>query len=240
MRLILLVILNILFAGQLLAQDDVLGVRKCQYPVKLKCISYGRDTVLVVTGGDRIIVTEIIGQGVDAKIVITTKERRIIECIAALTEILLKTEKDDLIDGGFTLGMLTIPSKLQLDDTDLRQSTNLGISFGYQRSHRMSDRITYSIVASACLTGIQLNSWNTKGATSVPQGVDFLGVSYSIGWLLQYEKIQFGIHLGADRLNEAAARQFQWIHQGKLWLGLGIGINIFSPTKISERNGKYW
>lgn len=43
--------------------------------------------------------------------------------------------------------------------------------------------------------------------------------------MLQYKKVQTGIYLGTDFINNQT--HYQWQYQGKSWFALGIGYQLF-------------
>jgi hypothetical protein len=80
------------------------------------------------------------------------------------------------------------------------------------------------------LGAINLNESNTtyKGVGAI-QAQDVRTLTLLIGAMLSHKNVQIGIYAGWDHINNQ--ENFVWDSNGKLWLGLGIGINVFNDSK---------
>ncbi|MGB5943296.1 MAG: hypothetical protein WBG71_10470 [Leeuwenhoekiella sp.] len=54
--------------------------------------------------------------------------------------------------------------------------------------------------------------------------------------MLEYKKVQVGLYMGWDHINNQA--NYNWEHQGNVWFGAGLGFDVFeiSSDKTVSQN----
>lgn len=57
-----------------------------------------------------------------------------------------------------------------------------------------------------------------------------------MGIMLQYKKVQAGLYLGADQINNQSKNN--WESNGKVWLAFGMGFQIFQFDIAGEKAEK--
>lgn len=124
----------------------------------------------------------------------------------------------------FTWGFLTLPIKARLGVNKaaftFEEKINFGISFGGKWQHAST---TYQ--ASNLLGGISVA--NVK----VDNDISASALSFSGGYMFQYDKFQVGAFLGLDYIAESP--KVSWAYQGKPWVGFAIGLSLFGETKTA-------
>ncbi len=139
-----------------------------------------------------------------------------------------------------SVGLLTLPFKARPQD---------GVSFDTEYNLNGTFNIRLASVAQASLNlqvgagigSVGLNSSNVHPngtATTEPQDVAVL--TWLAGTMIQYKKVQVGLYAGVDYINNQ--EQYHWKNNGNLWIGFGIGFNVFqisvSPVKNQPENDK--
>ena len=61
-------------------------------------------------------------------------------------------------------------------------------------------------------------------------GKTSLALSLHGGFLYQFETFQVGLFVGADFVPGTIGRN--WMHQGRPWVGLAIGVSLFSKNSV--------
>jgi hypothetical protein len=142
----------------------------------------------------------------------------------------VRKPKEDTI---LSIGLLTLPFKARPQndfsfDTEFNINTTLNVRIYEFKKIKTSLNWQFG-------TGIgtvSLNSSNAKGITA-ENSQDVALLSLSSGLMLQYRKIQTGIYLGVDHINNQ--QHYQWQSNGKIWFGFGIGFNVFKIS-LGEDN----
>lgn len=77
---------------------------------------------------------------------------------------------------------------------------------------------------------------NTDNAPQITAGTteDIETITGFGGIMFEYKKIQTGIYLGYDKINNN--NKYDWQSQGKPWISLGIGFKIFTISKDNADN----
>ena len=76
----------------------------------------------------------------------------------------------------------------------------------------------------AGIGSVNLNSSNASGITD-GKAQDVATLNFFSGLMLEYKKVQAGIYVGVDQINNQS--EYQWNSNGNLWFGFGIGFNVF-------------
>lgn len=132
-------------------------------------------------------------------------------------------EKSDLPDR-LSIGILTLPFKFRPQknksfDSDFNLNSTLACRFFSLGGGHLYGQI------GAGIGGVELNEVNSKGITDEAT-IKANALSMLTGLMIQYKKVQAGIYLGTDFINNQS--YYQWQYQGKYWLAFGIGYQIFN------------
>ncbi|RAJ90048.1 hypothetical protein LX87_05527 [Larkinella arboricola] len=146
-----------------------------------------------------------------------------------------KTNVDIFRNRFFSYGAISAPFKARFPGGegnekryfDLTSNISLGISAGGGLA--ISNDVSNHILLSASITAIPINSGNTKNFTGSNTSVTAL--SPAISYIHQRKTIQIGLFLGIDILTGEIGTN--WLYKKSPWLGIGIGLNLFSPNVSS-------
>jgi hypothetical protein len=140
---------------------------------------------------------------------------------------------------GSTFGLINVPMKVRFRNTDpdhrkrytdLDGNANLGLSFApYWK--RGDDQIIF-LSFGVTVTQIRIDQLNTLDFVAQPENRS--GFSLFTGLIYQKENYQIGLLAGNDFVTGEASEY--WVYQGKVWLGVGIGIGIFQPNNKPPKN----
>lgn len=125
---------------------------------------------------------------------------------------------------GAEVGVYTIPFRLRgggdsFDfETSLSLQTNLILGFG----RRDKEKSWFDASIGLGISSINLNSSNSN----VTEDRTASALTASFGAVIKpAENVNFGLFLGGDFLNKND-RKTDWVHNGNLWIGLGINISF--------------
>jgi hypothetical protein len=129
-----------------------------------------------------------------------------------------------------SLGILTLPFKARVTQDNVSFDTELNFNSTVNVYINSFYDTHFSLQFGAGLGAINLNESNTtyKGVGAI-QAQDVRTLTLLIGAMLSHKNVQIGIYAGWDHINNQ--ENFVWDSNGKLWLGLGIGINVFNDSK---------
>lgn len=132
-----------------------------------------------------------------------------------------------------TVGLLTLPFKFRPQketafDTEFNINTTLNV-----RLFSVFNNTSAYVQIGAGIGSTNLNSKNASGIGDKPQDVSLL--SLHTGFMVQYKRVQAGLYLGVDHINNQT--DYQWKHQGKPWFGFGVGYEIFK-IDLGEKKQK--
>ncbi len=141
--------------------------------------------------------------------------------------------------GSFTYGVMTLPIKLRFGNGSDRQfnfeeNLNLGFTFGYKKQPQSRVKQSHNFLGSVGISRVELNE-NSLNAGGPLDDDTASGIMLSAGYLYQYEAFQVGMFFGTDLLPGALSRQ--WKFQGKPWLGIAIGVALFSNDTDKIKKG---
>ncbi|MDF2188017.1 hypothetical protein [Paraflavitalea sp. CAU 1676] len=132
----------------------------------------------------------------------------------------------------FTWGVMTLPIKARLGNGgdnffDFEERLNLGFVFG-----RKKQLEGYASRANNWLLGFGITSVKTDSLSlkevQYYEGKTALALSLHGGYLYQFDAFQVGAFLGVDFVPGKVGRT--WKNQGRPWIGLAIGVALFSKT----------
>lgn len=142
--------------------------------------------------------------------------------------------KEATIDWSLAIGVVNFPFKFrpQKDKVDFSGSFNFGAGLGVTFPHKSWRKTTHSLISGYSISNVVLDSVSVvKNHDKLSSTNNFTAFSFSLGYLIQYEKVQAGLFIGWDRINRINQEEFGWIYQGKSWLSIGFGLAIFSGGK---------
>lgn len=146
------------------------------------------------------------------------------------------TGKNDVAFSGTSItgGVTVLPFKFRprvnmngkRDGFDFSKDIQLGVSGGFKQ--RISRYNPYFINAlfNIGISSVTMDSYNTLG--TVTDNTDIAALTFAYGVVIDFNKIQFGIFAGRDRVSDR--NRNNWIYQGKTWWSIGFGYSIFSVS----------
>ncbi len=135
-------------------------------------------------------------------------------------------------------GVITFPFKFrpQKGMQDFSGAFNFGAGLGVTIPRMVWREATFSIITGYSISSVMLDSSNTqKHQDKLTSTNNFSAFSFSVGPLVQYQRVQAGVFIGWDRINNINQREYAWQYQGKPWISVCFGIAIFSGAKEDER-----
>ena len=133
-----------------------------------------------------------------------------------------------------SFGILTLPFKYRLQkgaSFENKLNLNTVISLLLNSSLNQNTKIYAQFGA-----GFGTVNLNTDNAPKITAGTteDIETITGFGGIMFEYKKIQTGIYLGFDKINNN--NKYDWQSQGKPWISLGIGFKIFTISKDNADN----
>ncbi len=100
---------------------------------------------------------------------------------------------------------------------------NIGISAGWKFKPYRRQQLSHSLVGGLSFSSIKVTPYTTKDfvQSESTQGC----VTFSAGYVFEYNKFQVSLFSGLDVMSGEIGRQ--WIYRNRPWLGLGFGFQIF-------------
>ena len=145
--------------------------------------------------------------------------------------------KEERIGGALTVGVMNLPFKYrpQKGNADFTGAFNFGVAIGYKFPHKSWRNFTHSIISGYSISNIVLDSSSTnKNQLKLASTNNFSAFSFSVGYLVEYQRVQAILSFGWDYLSKVNQRQFDWQYQAKPWISVGFGVAIFSDQKEKE------
>lgn len=131
----------------------------------------------------------------------------------------------------FSIGLLTLPFKARPQD-DVSFDTEFNLSSTLNIRLFPLGGATFNFQIGAGIGSVGLNSSNAAGVNAGDEQ-DVATLTLLSGIMLQYRRVQVGIYGGVDQINNQS--NFQWESNGNLWLGFGIGYNLFQIGVSKEK-----
>lgn len=145
----------------------------------------------------------------------------------------------------FTWGAVTVPIKIRFGDGDstyfgFEPTANLGLTAGYRYQIKGRANHALNVLGGTSIGSTSFRKVDFETAyVNTDTVTDFSGtglvLSTILGLVYQYDSFQIGLFTGLDFLPNELGRQ--WKHQGIPWLGVGIGIGLFSKEKEEKAQG---
>lgn len=148
----------------------------------------------------------------------------------------------------FTFGVMTLPIKVRFGNNKERffnyeENLNLGFTFGYKRKIASRVEQSHNILGGIGVSSVTFNEENNPNGSSEEENDSVeastedtaAALTVNFGYLYQYQSFQVGLFLGKDFIPGGSGRS--WDFQGKTWLGIAIGVSLFSNDTNKEEPG---
>ncbi|MGZ3755452.1 MAG: hypothetical protein ACXVAY_01110 [Mucilaginibacter sp.] len=137
-------------------------------------------------------------------------------------------------------GILTMPFKLRFNSFAFTSNTGLGTAVYFQKKSR--ENWTWGFAGGFSLSSVTLDAASTfihadgtagSTTTAITTSTTRPAFTPSVSFVLSYKTINFMVGSGADFISKpngiatATNPEAGWIYNGKPWIGIGFGINIF-------------
>ena len=139
--------------------------------------------------------------------------------------------------GALGFGILNYPFKMRLQEKmqDFSGSFNVGAAVAYTFRHDSLSKWSNSIVGGFGISSINLDkSTVNNNANMLDSSNGITALTFSIGYMLEYSKIQVGVFMGVDKISNLNNSTYGWKYQGNPWFSIGIGYSIFSTSTSSQ------
>lgn len=128
-----------------------------------------------------------------------------------------------------SLGILTLPFKARISGENIGFDTDFNFNSTASINFRIAKQSTFSFQFGAGLGAVNLNEANTNyRGTGAIEPQDVRTLTLLSGIMFSHQSVQVGIYAGFDYINNQA--QYDWHDNGNLWVGLGIGVNVFNKS----------
>lgn len=122
-----------------------------------------------------------------------------------------------------SFGLLTLPFKFRfLDDKSFETNFNLNTTLNVRLFQLWN--AGFYVQGGAGIGNTNLYNGNAPGV-SANQEMNAATLTLLSGIMLQYKKVQAGLYVGWDHINNQ--HHYQWQYNGKPWFGFGIGYQLF-------------
>ncbi|SEO08238.1 hypothetical protein SAMN05192574_105236 [Mucilaginibacter gossypiicola] len=140
----------------------------------------------------------------------------------------------------FTWGVMTLPIKLRFGNGKERQFSfeeklNLGFVAGVRKQIESTVPQSINYIGGFGISNVRTDSLSQKSNKS-PAGTSAGAFSFNVGVLYAYDNFQIGAFIGADYIPGSLGRD--WKYQGRPWVGLAIGISLFSRNDTRAEAGE--
>lgn len=136
----------------------------------------------------------------------------------------------------FSIGLLTLPFKARPQgDVTFDTEFNLNSSLNIRLFEIAGSSLNYQMGAG--IGSVGLNTSNAEGLAE-DEAQDVATLTLLNGLMIQFKKVQFGLYAGVDHINNQ--KNYKWESNGNLWLGFGIGYNLFniSLSKTKDKDSQ--
>ena len=134
------------------------------------------------------------------------------------------------------VGFYTIPYKLRFKDFDFDGNVNLGANIGYKFrwNRQLENGFGIEPILGFGLASIKMDDSNSLATSS--SNVSAFTVNTGVLFHIT-QSINAGLTLGWDNISGKDQRQYDWKHNGKSWLGIGINVAFSKEAKNISKEG---
>lgn len=135
-------------------------------------------------------------------------------------------------------GTLTFPFKYRFNDKSFETTFNLSLTGGVHLRPYLTNRHVFSLLLGVGPSTVKLDGSNVSNTDVLEKGENLTtaAVTFSLSLMYQFEKVQFGVSIGVDNIFDN--EKYDWKNQGKPWLSLGVGLNIFTENNSAKSKKK--
>lgn len=131
-----------------------------------------------------------------------------------------------------SLGLISLPFKIR-PQGNISYSTEFNINGALNYAFYSFWNTSVSVQGGIGIGSISLDTSNSAGIMAGEEQ-NVSTISLLGGLMLQYKKIQVGVYVGGDHINNQ--EKYRWNSNGNVWFGLGIGYDLFSITSKPLKN----
>lgn len=122
---------------------------------------------------------------------------------------------------------MVLPFKLRPQYGVFSKDLTLSGMGGLKHNIRRNQDASISAVIGVGISSITVDSISTRG--EFRSTAEQAAITISTGLVTKWRHLQFGAFIGWDHLSQA--ERLGWKHQGAPWVGLGIGLAVFTEEK---------
>lgn len=129
-----------------------------------------------------------------------------------------------------TYGAMTLPFKYRVETEEVLKDVALSGLGGVQLNTEKGN-FHVALVTGVGISSVEVDSANTEGNETARS--DRGSITVPVGLVLDWHHLQIGVFGGWDWLFDN--KEAGWIHNGKPWLAIGIGMGIYSE-QLQKKN----
>lgn len=132
------------------------------------------------------------------------------------------------------VGLLTLPFKARpQDEFSYDTEFNLNTTLSFKLTNLWGAGVNAQVGAG--IGSVSLNNVNAAGLAE-DEAQDVAVLTFLGGLMIQYNKVQAGLYIGVDQINNQA--KYNWESNGNIWFGFGIGFNVFKISVGEKANNE--
>ncbi len=134
----------------------------------------------------------------------------------------------------WSIGLLSLPFKFRpQDDKSFDTEFNLNSTLNYRIGNFWGTDLHAQIGAGIGSVGL-----NTNNAPGLEEGKaqDIATLAMLAGVMLQFKKVQAGLYIGVDHINNND--NYNWKSNGNVWFGFGVGYELFKISLTDNSSQK--
>ena len=131
-----------------------------------------------------------------------------------------------------SFGALTLPFKIRFKPFNFEANASLGTSILFTKKFKWNQDFSWGLDLGLSLSSVILDSSSTKGTVST--STQRPAFTPSLSYMISYKNISFTAGLGMDLISLNSVIENSWIYKRQIWMGFGIGINLFSSNTGSS------
>ena len=140
----------------------------------------------------------------------------------------------------FTWGFMTLPIKVRFGDKKNRlftfeENLSLGLTCGYRYQFPSKNPQAINVLSGFGIGRSKIDTSSMKNTILTPSSNTAPTLNLNLGILYQFEVFQVGFFIGGDYILTEIGRN--WKYQGKPWLGMAIGVSLFSKNNTNTQDG---